>query len=109
MDAFRQVSIDTPVEQFGKPEQRGERRAQLVRGRRKKAQSAVVRLLILAIGLGALCLIHDQVRELDDEELQLLETLAAEVTERLTGEDAAPVSEPEVPAPSASVGQQVPD
>ena len=59
--------------------------------------------------LGALCLIHDQVRELDDEELQLLETLAAEVAERLTGEDAAPVSEPEVPAPSASVGQQVPD
>ena len=48
-------------------------------------------------------------RELDDEELQLLETLAAEVAERLTGEDAAPVSEPEVPAPSASVGQQVPD
>ena len=34
---------------------------------------------------------------------------AAEVAERLTGEDAAPVSEPEVPAPSASVGQQVPD
>ena len=59
--------------------------------------------------LGALCLIHDEVRELDGEELTLLETLAAEVAERLTGEEAAPVSEPEAPTPSATVGQQIPD
>ena len=59
--------------------------------------------------LGALCLIHDEVRELDDEELLLLETLAAEVAERLTGEEAAPPREPKEPAVSAKVGQQVPE
>nr|WP_255434981.1 MULTISPECIES: AI-2E family transporter [unclassified Paracoccus (in: a-proteobacteria)] len=59
--------------------------------------------------LGALCLIHDEVRELDDEELRLLETLAAEVAERLTGEEAAPISEPQKPAVSATIGQKVPE
>lgn len=59
--------------------------------------------------LGALCLIHDEVRELDDEELRLLETLAAEVAERLTGEEAAPISEPQKPAASATIGQKVPE
>ncbi|MFC3631328.1 AI-2E family transporter [Paracoccus angustae] len=59
--------------------------------------------------LGALFLIHDEVRELDDEELRLLETLAAEVAERMTGEKSAPLPEPERPAVSATVGQQVPD
>lgn len=59
--------------------------------------------------LGALCLIHDEVRELDDEELRLLETLAAEVAQRLTGKEAAPISEPAKPIPSATVGQHVPE
>ncbi len=59
--------------------------------------------------LGALCLIHDEVRELDEEELLLLETLAAEMAERLTGKEAAPPREPKEPAVSAKVGQQVPE
>lgn len=59
--------------------------------------------------LGALCLMDDEVRELDEEELHLLETLAAEVAERLTGKESAPVAEPEAPSPSATVGQQVPE
>nr|WP_268939229.1 AI-2E family transporter [Paracoccus aerius] len=59
--------------------------------------------------LGALCLIHDEVRDLEDKERELLETLAAEVVERLTGEEAPPVDEPKQPAVSATVGQPVPE
>lgn len=59
--------------------------------------------------LGALCLIHDEVRELDEEEMRLLETLAAEVAERLTGAEAAPISEPDPPPSSATIGQKVPE
>jgi hypothetical protein len=49
------------------------------------------------------------VRELNDEELQLLETLAAEVAERMTEKEAAPISAPARSAGSAAVGQQVPE
>ena len=59
--------------------------------------------------LGALCLVHDEAHELDEEELRLLETMAAEIAERLTGRDPAPVSEPPRPLSSATVGQHVPD
>ena len=59
--------------------------------------------------LGALCLIHDEVRDLEDKERELLETLAAEVVEHLTGEEAPPFDEPKQPAVSATVGQPVPE
>lgn len=59
--------------------------------------------------LGALCLIHDEVRDLEDKERELLETLAAEVAERLTGETAPPIEDPMRPPKSATVGQQVPE
>ncbi|WP_103173801.1 AI-2E family transporter [Paracoccus sp. SY] len=59
--------------------------------------------------LGALCLIHDEVRDLEDKERELLETLAAEVAERLTGEAAPPTENPAEPSLSATVGQQVPE
>ena len=58
--------------------------------------------------LGALCLMHDEIRELDDDELRLLETLAAEAAERLTGEVPAPVSTIPPEPPSALTGQKVP-
>ena len=59
--------------------------------------------------LGALCLMHDEIREMDDDELRLLETLAAEVAERLTGEEPAPISTMPPEVPSARTGQKVPD
>ncbi len=59
--------------------------------------------------LGALCLMHDEIRELDDDELRLLETLAAEAAERLTGEVPAPVSTIPPEPPSALTGQKVPN
>ncbi|MBV0891842.1 AI-2E family transporter [Paracoccus sp. Z118] len=59
--------------------------------------------------LGALALIHGETRALDEDEMRLLESLAAEVAERLTGEAAHPVSEPEPTQPSALLGQQVPE
>ena len=59
--------------------------------------------------LGALCLVHDEVREFAAEEQELLESLAAEVAERLTGEEAAPTESPKEPVTSATVGQQIPE
>ena len=59
--------------------------------------------------LGALCLVHDEVREFAVEEQELLESLAAEVAERLTGEEAAPTESLKEPVTSATVGQQIPE
>ena len=60
--------------------------------------------------LGALCLMHDEIREMDDDELRLLETLAAEAAERLTGEVPAPVSTipPEPPSAPPRTGTLAP-
>ncbi|WP_299361601.1 AI-2E family transporter [uncultured Paracoccus sp.] len=59
--------------------------------------------------LGALCLMDDEIRTLDDDELRLLQSLAAEVAERLTGAEPAPVVEPPPPPPSAVIGQKLPE
>lgn len=68
--------------------------------------------LVTAEGLvlGALCLLDTEPRKLNLEELNLLDTLAADVVSLITGEEAIdPEPRPEDPAASATVGQAVPD
>lgn len=60
--------------------------------------------------LGALCLLDTAPRKLEEEELELLGSLAVDVVSAITGEEAV---EPKVggqdPEPSSTIGQRVPD
>lgn len=57
--------------------------------------------------LGAFCLLDTKPHGLDDKEKGLLDTLAADATALITGEETQEAEAPE-PAASATVGQQVP-
>lgn len=60
--------------------------------------------------LGALCLLDLEPRKLDDEEINLLHTMAADVVALITGEDPIPREEDaKAQKASAVVGQMVPD
>lgn len=58
--------------------------------------------------LGALCLLDTEPRKLNEEELELLDTMAADVVSVITGEDVVD-PEPEKEESSATVGQNLPD
>lgn len=58
--------------------------------------------------LGALCLLDSEPRQLNPEELALLDSLAADAISVITGEDAAQPEARRSP-PSITVGQSVPD
>lgn len=58
--------------------------------------------------LGALCLLDVEPRKLTEEEVDLLDTMAADVVSVMTGEDVEPPEKEEVEA-SATTGQIVPD
>ncbi|WP_051201490.1 AI-2E family transporter [Paracoccus aminophilus] len=58
--------------------------------------------------LGALCLLDTEPRKLDDEEIELLGTMAADIVAVMTGEEGE-VPEPKPEPGSASLGQAVPD
>ena len=49
------------------------------------------------------------VKFVSETQVGLLETLAAEVAERMTGQEPAPIPEPDSPPASATLGQPVPD
>lgn len=60
--------------------------------------------------LGALCLLDTEPRQLEEDEVELLDTIAADAVSVITGEDAAePQARGEKSAPSATLGQAVPE
>lgn len=60
--------------------------------------------------LGALCLLDTEPRKLNEEELGLLDSMAADVVSVITGEDVVePVSRRDADTSSATVGQAVPE
>lgn len=60
--------------------------------------------------LGALCLLDTEPRSLNDDEIDLLESMAADVVSVITGDEVAePESRTERGGPTTTVGQKVPD
>lgn len=59
--------------------------------------------------LGAMCILGTEPRTLDDRELAILETMAADVVAIITGDEAGAAEPPERADSSATLGQPVPD